>query len=80
MVWTIKAAIEIEWVVSAGDGEDFVSAAVGPAYGMSRLVGVSDYVRDRHRRAQRGADQGRTVPSRVRRWAARAVRRGRVAG
>jgi glutamine synthetase len=42
----IKAAIEIEWVVSAGDSEDFVSAAVGPAYGMSRLVGVSDYVRD----------------------------------
>jgi glutamine synthetase len=42
----IKAAIEIEWVVSAGDGEDFVSATVGPAYGMSRLVGVSDYVRD----------------------------------
>lgn len=42
----IKAAIEIEWVVSAGDGDDFVSAAVGPAYGMSRLVGVSDYARD----------------------------------
>jgi glutamine synthetase len=42
----IKAAIEIEWAVSAGDGEDFVSATVGPAYGMSRLVGVSDYVRD----------------------------------
>jgi glutamine synthetase len=43
---TIKAAIEIEWVVSAGDGDDFVSAVVGPAYGMTRLVGVSDYVRD----------------------------------
>jgi glutamine synthetase len=42
----IKAAIEIEWVVSAGEGDDFVSAAVGPAYGMSRLVGVSDYVGD----------------------------------
>lgn len=42
----IKAAIEIEWVVSAGDGDDFVSAALGPAYGMTRLVGVSDYVRD----------------------------------
>jgi glutamine synthetase len=42
----IKAGIEIEWVISAGNGEDFVSAAVGPAYGMSRLVGVSDYVRD----------------------------------
>jgi glutamine synthetase len=42
----IKAGIEIEWVISAGDGEDFVSAAVGPGYGMSRLIGVSDYVRD----------------------------------
>jgi glutamine synthetase len=42
----IKAAIEIEWVVSAGDGDDFVSAAVGPAYGMTRLINVSDYVRD----------------------------------
>jgi glutamine synthetase len=42
----IKAAFEIEWVVSAGVGDDFVSAAIGPGYGMSRLVGVSDYVRD----------------------------------
>jgi glutamine synthetase len=42
----IKAAIEIEWVVSAGEGDDFVSAAVGPAYGMTRLIGVSDYARD----------------------------------
>jgi len=42
----IKAAFEIEWVVSAGDGDDFVSAAVGPAYGMTRLVAVSDYARD----------------------------------
>ena len=33
-------------MVSAGDGEDFVSAAVGSAYGMSRLVNVSDYIRD----------------------------------
>jgi len=42
----IKAAIEFEWVVSAGDGDDFVSAAGGPGYGMSRLIGVSDYARD----------------------------------
>jgi glutamine synthetase len=42
----IKAAFEIEWVISAGDGDDFVSAALGPAYGMSRLVAVSDYARD----------------------------------
>jgi glutamine synthetase len=42
----IKAAFEIEWVISAGDGDDFVSAAIGPAYGMTRLVAVSDYARD----------------------------------
>jgi glutamine synthetase len=42
----IKTAYEIEWVVSAGDGDDFVSAAVGPAYGMSRLILISDYARD----------------------------------
>jgi glutamine synthetase len=42
----VKAAIEIEWVVSAGDKDDFASAAIGPAYGMTRLIGVSDYVRD----------------------------------
>jgi glutamine synthetase len=42
----IRAAIEIEWVISAGGGDDFTSAAVGPAYGMSRLIGVSDYARD----------------------------------
>ena len=42
----VKAAFELEWVVSAGDEDDFVSAAVGPAYGMSRLIEVSDYARD----------------------------------
>jgi glutamine synthetase len=42
----IKTAIEFEWVVSAGDGDDFVSAAGGSAYGMSRLIGVSDYGRE----------------------------------
>ncbi len=42
----IKAAFEIEWVISAGDGDDFVTAAVGPGYGVSRLIGVSDYARD----------------------------------
>ena len=76
----IKAAFEIEWVISAGDGDDFISAAVGPAYGMSRLVGVSDYARDLIEALERGGDQGRAVPSRVRRRAARAVRCGRVTG
>jgi glutamine synthetase len=42
----IKAGIELEWVVSAGDGDDFISAAGGPGYGMARLIGVSDYARE----------------------------------
>ena len=42
----IKAGVEIEWVISAGDGEDFVSAAAGPGYGMSRLIALSDYARE----------------------------------
>ncbi len=47
---------ETEWVVSAADsatdpaadpaGEPFRAAAPGAAYGMDRLVGVSDYLRD----------------------------------
>jgi glutamine synthetase len=42
----IKTAFEIEWVISVGDRDDFASAAVGPAYGMSRLIEISDYGRD----------------------------------
>ncbi|HET7432539.1 MAG TPA: glutamine synthetase family protein [Nocardioides sp.] len=39
------ASIEVEWVISA-EGEDFVPAVTGPAYGLARLGGVSDYGRD----------------------------------
>src|SRR4029450_212349 len=35
----IKAAFEIEWVISAGDGDDFLSAAVGSADRMCPLCG-----------------------------------------
>lgn len=42
----VRAAYEIEWVVSAGNGPDFVPAMDGPAYGMTRLTGISDYARD----------------------------------
>jgi glutamine synthetase len=41
----IKAAIEIEWVVSE-EGEDYVPAASGPAYGLARLTNSSDYCRE----------------------------------
>ncbi len=43
---TAKAAIEVEWVVSAGPGDAFTPGAVGPAYGLGRLAAASDYARD----------------------------------
>jgi glutamine synthetase len=42
---TVRSAIEIEWVVSE-DGEEYVPAAAGPAYGLARLTNASDYSRD----------------------------------
>lgn len=44
----VKAAYEIEWVLGegAGAGEEFVPAMVGPGYGMTRLIAVSDFARD----------------------------------
>lgn len=43
---TVRAAFEIEWVVSRGLDDDFTPAASGPGYGMMRLAGLSDYSRD----------------------------------
>lgn len=42
---SVLSAIEIEWVVST-DGDEFVPAAQGPAYGLTRLANASDYCRD----------------------------------
>jgi glutamine synthetase len=44
----LKAAVEIEWAVGRGDAPDgqFVAACTGPAYGMTRLVELSDYAAD----------------------------------
>lgn len=42
---TFRMAIEIEWVAGR-DADDFVPACRGPAYGMTRLVELSDYCRD----------------------------------
>jgi glutamine synthetase len=56
--WEVRAAFEVEWCVSSGTGDDFVPACQGPAYGMTRLVELSDYVRDVH---QALAAQGLTV-------------------
>ncbi|MGH3378528.1 MAG: hypothetical protein ACRDP6_27765 [Actinoallomurus sp.] len=43
---SVKAAFEVEWAASVGDGEDFTPACAGPAYGMTRLTERSEYLRD----------------------------------
>jgi glutamine synthetase len=40
-----RMAFEIEWTLSATD-HDFTPAALGPAYGYTRLIEQSDYLRD----------------------------------
>ncbi|TYB38025.1 glutamine synthetase [Actinomadura chibensis] len=44
--WTVKAAFEIEWAVSKGDGDGFTPACRGPAYGMTRVTELAGYLRD----------------------------------
>jgi glutamine synthetase len=41
-----RMGFEAEWVLDAGTGEDHVPATSGPAYGMDRLIEVSDYCRE----------------------------------
>jgi glutamine synthetase len=40
---TAKAAFEVEWVLFRGSEDDPQPAAVAPAYGMGRVIEVSDY-------------------------------------
>ncbi len=44
--WSVKAAFEIEWAVSKGEGDAFVPACKGPAYGMTRVTELAGYLRD----------------------------------
>lgn len=43
---TARMAFEVEWAISVGDGDDFVAACQGPAYGMARISELSDYCID----------------------------------
>jgi glutamine synthetase len=43
---SFKMAFEIEWALARADADGFVPACTGPAYGMTRLVELSDYARD----------------------------------
>ncbi len=42
----VRAAFEVEWVVSHGDSDRLAPASTGPAYGMTRITELSDYCRD----------------------------------
>ncbi|MBB5625634.1 glutamine synthetase family protein [Sphaerisporangium krabiense] len=44
--FSVRASFEVEWAASVGDGDDFVPACTGPAYGMTRLTERSAYLRD----------------------------------
>ncbi len=41
-----RMGFEIEWVVGHEEGGEFRAACRGPAYGMTRMVELSDYCRD----------------------------------
>jgi glutamine synthetase len=43
---TFTMGIEVEWALGRGDTGGFVPACTGPAYGMTRLIELSDYARD----------------------------------
>lgn len=43
---SLRMAVEVEWAVGVAGTDEFVPACGGPAYGMTRLVELSDYVRD----------------------------------
>ena len=43
---SVRAGFEVEWCVSTGPGEEFVPACQGPAYGMTRVIELSDYLRE----------------------------------
>jgi glutamine synthetase len=42
---TVSAGFEVEWCVSSGATDEFAPAGRGPAYGMARVVDLSDYLR-----------------------------------
>ena len=42
----VRMGFEIEWALGSDEGERFRPACSGPAYGMTRIVELSDYCRD----------------------------------
>lgn len=44
--YSSSMAFEVEWALDVGAGDEFVPATFGPAYGMTRLIECSEYLRD----------------------------------
>lgn len=44
--YELRMGFEVEWYVDAGQGTDLAPACTGPAYGMRRVIELSDYCRD----------------------------------
>jgi glutamine synthetase len=42
----LKMAFEVEWFVGRAEGDGTTPACAGPAYGMARVVELSDYIRE----------------------------------
>lgn len=42
----VRMGFEVEWAVASDQGEEFRPACTGPAYGMTRMVELSDYCHD----------------------------------
>lgn len=42
----LKMAFEVEWFVGRDEGDGTTPACTGPAYGMARVVELSDYIRE----------------------------------
>ena len=42
----LRMAFEVEWAVGTEEGGQFRPACTGPAYGMTRIIELSDYCRD----------------------------------
>jgi len=42
----VQMGFEVEWAVGSDQGSAFLPACAGPAYGMTRIVELSDYCRD----------------------------------
>jgi glutamine synthetase len=42
----LRASFEVEWAVGTEDDGRFVPACTGPAYGMTRVIELSDYARE----------------------------------